>query len=365
MPIFFGIPEIPLTTTFATFFSIATIIALKKYKLFDYSPISVSQQILDTMNDGLLISDKKGKIQYANNALCNMLNYKCSELYAKPSYYFITAGEREKVAEEVKSRFKGTVGQYETKMRTKEGKILNVLISGSPFYTNNDRINGSLAIITDITSIKNQRKMVLSAMLDGEERERKRLAQELHDGIAQYLTAINLNLSTFDDHIAPEHHETLQILKKITRDTIIETRSLSHNLIPKGIEQELNISLQHLVAGFKSVSSIKIEIQIKGKVFTLSLSEKFNLYRISQEFINNSIKHSKAKKIELFLNFNSNNIELKLSDNGIGFDINNPKMKNGIGLINIKQRTEAIDGILKFNSVKGFGTELKIIVPFL
>ena len=68
-------------------------------------------------------------------------------------------------------------------------------------------------------------------------------------------------------------------------------------------------------------------------------------------------------EILYYLDFNSNNIKVKLSDDGIGFDVNN-KLKHGIGLINIKQRTEAIDGILRFNSVKGIGTELKILVPF-
>jgi signal transduction histidine kinase len=181
-------------------------------------------------------------------------------------------------------------------MRTNDGEILNVLISGSPFYNNNNEIKGSLGIVTDINSIKNQSKVVLSAMLEGEERERKRLAQELHDGIAQYLTAINMNLSSINRNIPTEHLETLKILKKITKDSIIETRALAHNLLPKGIKQDLISSFKHLFKTFNSINSILFSLKINGERFLLSESLKFNLFRITQEFINNSIKHSFAKK---------------------------------------------------------------------
>ena len=364
LPIFMGIPEIPLTTTFATFFSFSAIIALKKYNLFDYSQTSASQQVLDIMSEGIVITDKKGKIQYANNALCTMLNYQRQELYDSPSYHVISADEKEKVAASLKSRLQGKIGRYETKVLTKEGKELNVSISASPFYDKNQRIQGSLRIITNITALKNQRKIVLSAMLAGEEKERKRFAQELHDGIAQYLTAININITSIGDNIPPIHYNTLQTIKNIVQETINETRSLAHNLLPKGIEKDLDSSLHHLVDGLKNVTSIKIEIQTLGKKILLSNSIKFNLYRISQEFINNSIKHAKAKKLNICLKYNSKNIEFLLSDDGIGFEVNSSENKGGLGLIHIKQRSEAINANIKFNSKKGIGTKLKLIIPF-
>lgn len=115
IPIIYNTIEIPLVSTFITFFSIATIIALKKYNLFKYTPITVAQQIMDTMNDGVLIANKEGKIQYVNNTLCKMLNYDLEDLLNQPSYHIITEDHHEKVSKAVNSRFKGEKSQYETK----------------------------------------------------------------------------------------------------------------------------------------------------------------------------------------------------------------------------------------------------------
>lgn len=362
IPVIYNTAEIPLTSTFITFFSIASIVALRKYNLFEYSPAKVSQQILDTMTDGVIISDKEGKIKFANIAICEMLNYKVEGLLNKSIYYIITEDQHAEVSKTINSRYKGEKSQYETKMKTNDGKIINVLISASSFFNNNNEMTGSLGIVTDITSIKNQNKIRLLAILEGEETERKRLAQELHDGIAQYLSAINMNLLSINGNLSAENKKTLKIIKKITKDTIIETRALAHNLLPKGIEQDLISSFKHLLKTFNSINSILFSLKINGEIFLLSESLKINLFRITQEFINNSIKHSSAKKVNITINFNVNTIELLLSDDGVGFKIDNLKNNSGIGLVNITNRVNAINGLLKINSSSKMGTLFKITI---
>ena len=216
--------------------------------------------------------------------------------------------------------------------------------------------------IIDITKDKNYERDYLIAMLKGEETEKTRIAQELHDGIAQYLAAINMNLNGIKENIPTTTLDYFNKIQKLVIQTLNETRNISHHLIPKEIELGLEIALNHLSERYQDKNSITINIKfIHINEITIPQFTKFNLYRISQEFVNNTFKYAHAKNVLIEFTADKNKLYFTLQDDGKGFEINN-ETDNGIGIINIKQRVKAIGGILHMESNPNQGTKFEIIL---
>ncbi len=219
-----------------------------------------------------------------------------------------------------------------------------------------------IGTIIDITKNKNHERDYLVAMLKGEETEKVRIAQELHDGIAQYLAAINMHLIGIKDSIPKDILEYYNKTQQLVVQTLNETRNISHNLIPKEMELGLETALHHLSERYKDKNSLKININFTDiNETTLPQFTRFNLYRISQEFVNNTYKHAKAKTVNIELSAKNNKLHYILQDDGIGFEINN-ETKDGIGIKNITQRVKAIDGLLNMESNQSKGTRFEIIL---
>ncbi|MFO0434537.1 MAG: sensor histidine kinase, partial [Sphingobacteriaceae bacterium] len=148
--------------------------------------------------------------------------------------------------------------------------------------------------------------------------------------------------------------------------TIQDIRSVSHNLLPIDLKKGLTIALEELVdqINFTSVLT-KIEMTITSEFKALALSQQTTLYiyRIVQEIINNSLKYAQAKNIHINMDYKKNQILLLLSDDGIGFNINDTIKSEGIGLKNIKNRVEQLKGTIEIGSSQNKGTIFTIRIP--
>ncbi|MBL4593881.1 MAG: PAS domain S-box protein [Flavobacteriales bacterium] len=361
-----NINPVPLTTTSITFFSLASIIALKKFNLLSYSPYQVSDNIIEFMSDAVLISDNAGVIRYINTSLLKMFHYKKEELIGKQGYFILADKESvEAVSKMVPIRKTGSSNKYEVNMRTKEGNILNVLISASPYFKNN-KVIGALAVIHDITSEKKISKEITEAMINGEEKERNRLAQELHDGVNQSIVAIKMRLFALQKSILKESNkEKVEDIINITQDAIDEVRKISHDLYPLKENESLSLAIKRLISRFQN-TDIKFKLNIVGESpESVPGSIITNLYRVLQEFVNNSIKYANADLMTINLIYNDNKINLEVSDNGCGFDsesiINTSK---GIGLQNMVKRVNIIGGSFDLHSEINVGSNIRVSVSF-
>lgn len=365
-PELLDLKPIPLTTTSITFFSIASIIALRKYNLFDFSPYKVSDSIVNMMSDAVLISDNNGIVKYLNPALAKMLKYREDELIGKQGYFMLANDVSiERVSTMIGERKKGKTTCYEVDMRTKEGDVLNVIINATPYYINN-KIMGALSIIHDVTAEKMKVNRIKEAMIIGEEKERLRLSKELHDGIAQNIAVIKMNLQAIESgKLSDEDRIILNDISKLTKDTLKEIRDISHNLHPLKDGELLCEAIKKLI-DINKHNSVHFSFNLTGDKPKTNISNliKTNLYRVLQEFINNTVKYAEANLITINLNYAINNIEIEIKDNGLGFELNNRDINQGIGILNMHQRIKVIDGIFDYTSEKNRGTTLKIAVPF-
>lgn len=209
--------------------------------------------------------------------------------------------------------------------------------------------------------MRDQEFTAIKASMEGQEKERARVAKELHDGIGGNLASIKLSLANII-----KDHESEKLRKVMTNldETYNEVRAISHNLLPSQIVDKSFVDLiKNITNEILSNSKIMVNfITFPEKELNLLPNDiKVEIYRVIQELTNNILKHSKAENIEIQLIKREQQICLMVEDDGVGFDIN--KQANGIGLTNIKSRIEALNGTVNIESVVGKWTIANIEMP--
>lgn len=203
----------------------------------------------------------------------------------------------------------------------------------------------------EIFSLKQQQEIAkLEALIDGEEKERRRIAQELHDGINGDLSAIKYRLSGLEDSgLNEEDRKSLSKTIEMIDSACSQIRGISHNLMPSSIlDFGLVETVNEYCAKINNSHPLKLEYQYFGNPAVLPKKAETVIYRIIQELINNITKHSKATIAMVQLNFHESELFITVEDNGIGFD---PKsVQSGLGLKNIHSRVHFLNAQLEMDS---------------
>ena len=196
----------------------------------------------------------------------------------------------------------------------------------------------------------------LQGLLEGEENERKRIAEELHDGIAGDLSAIKLNLSYLKESINDENNDNvLEDLSKIIEKSCLQIREISHNLSPSPITNYGIVSAtRKFCKKIEDLYKIKVNFSYTGEKMELSKIIETHIYRIIQELLNNIVKHSEAQLAEVKITYDDPFIEILVKDNGKGFVLNS--RSKGIGLSNIESRVRYMKACVKKESTENGST---------
>lgn len=200
------------------------------------------------------------------------------------------------------------------------------------------------------------------AVLEAEERERIRIARDLHDSVGQTLAAARMTLGNYLSQKKIESSE-MQNSLDLLEDSIKEIREISHNMMPSSLTKfGLTSALKQFTNKINALGKIEIELQIVG--FKERSDEKIELmlYRIVQEIISNIIRHADARKVNIELVRHDTELILIVEDDGKGFDTARTE-NHGIGLKNIATRVEYLNGNVNFDSSIGKGTSVVIEIP--
>lgn len=215
-------------------------------------------------------------------------------------------------------------------------------------------------------ALLNYKEQQTKKVLDAESKERKRIGEELHDGLGQLLSLLKMNITDQIEHIRPEqtdHYKKLQSLHVLTDNAIDELRNASHNLSPVLLQTKgLSVSINDLVNRLRKSNKHEIELDINGLDVPMDSVIEHSVYRIIQELINNIIRHAEAKRISLQLVKNSEELSLFVEDDGKGFDTRN--IQAGMGLNNLMTRVDNLGGTMDIDSMPGRGTIVSINIPF-
>jgi signal transduction histidine kinase len=223
-------------------------------------------------------------------------------------------------------------------------------------------------VFSDITKLKELEQQVLTNTIETEERERKRFAQELHDGLGPLLSAAKMYLQwisqTEDKQDIPNLLNKTHLLIDEAYNT---SREISHNLSPHILENfGFAVALKNFIDRSKITDYISVKLCDRLKecdncLKSIGTQKNTILYRAITECINNTIKHANASEINISMEHNEKELEIFYSDNGEGFDFKNGSNTNkGLGIFNMKNRIEAINGKFDLNSIPGKGTTVKI-----
>ena len=212
-----------------------------------------------------------------------------------------------------------------------------------------------------------------SQLLAIQEKERKRVAQELHDGIGQMLTAIKFKLETTPQNTrrgkAKDKEKSVDAIVPMIQQSIEEVRRIQMDLRPS-ILDDLGIlaTIGWFCREFQAVySAIHIEKKVAIQEHEVSTPLKTVIYRVIQEALNNAAKHSQASLIRLSLRKADGKVELVIKDNGVGFlledVLSTESSKRGFGLSGMKERVELSGGAFSIESHKGAGTAVQALWP--
>jgi PAS domain S-box-containing protein len=246
-----------------------------------------------------------------------------------------------------------------------KGKLIYVeFFVTSTMYNNEPAIVGSVVNITERIKVENKINL---AILETQEKERMQIGMELHDNVKQILSGISIYLNIALKKIDEKEEVILLLnkLKKYNDSAVNELRRLSHQLAPLvETESSLKDKIDWLIQNLKLYESlvVSLSIEIDETNFQINDNIQLHFYRILQELITNTLKYSKANKLEIKIYKSKAFIWFNVKDNGVGFDINHKKQ--GIGLENIRRRVKILNGELKLITDIGKGVEVIIKVPY-
>jgi signal transduction histidine kinase/ligand-binding sensor domain-containing protein len=218
-----------------------------------------------------------------------------------------------------------------------------------------------------INQLKAKQTAQMTVMVATQEGERKRIAGDLHDEVGTKLSALKLFLSSLNEKATTLNNEEIKSLAESSEQFITEVmqdvRRLLLNLSPAVIEEfGYTVAVEGLVNKINETNQLYFTLTIFGMKQRLRKEYELALYRITQELINNILKHAEAKQVSLQIGQRDKQIILMIEDDGIGFDVNDHN--DGYGLKNLEARTKLMQGTMTIDSKPGKGTSILIEIPY-
>jgi len=201
--------------------------------------------------------------------------------------------------------------------------------------------------------------------LEATEKERERLARELHDVIGASLSAMRLQLAEIENKASEDGHvkSFTDNNKRLIDNTILEVRRISNDLLPPGIEEfGLVYSIEGLCEHVLGYANLEIALEASS-LGTIDKQKSLIVFRIVQELLNNTIKHAEATQIIINLALNNGFLVMNYQDNGKGFDYEEAYKKRSLGLKNIEVRAKMVDGLTSFQTRTKEGLKVQIRIP--
>ncbi len=233
-------------------------------------------------------------------------------------------------------------------------------------------LSGNLNNIIDTIGDMNKKQYLGIKIIEAQEEERQRVARDIHDGPAQSLANLALNVELCEKLLSIDIERTkkeLNKLKKIVRDNLKDVRKIIYDLRPMSLDDlGLIPTVQRYVSVFSEETGLSADVKIFSSVRKLNTIIEIAGFRIIQEALNNIRKHSRARNVKIKIEFKNNNLNIMISDDGVGFDTeqtleDNNSFSGGFGFIGMKERAELLGGNLKVISSVGKGTKVILTIP--
>ncbi len=318
--------------------------------------------LVESSDDAIIGKTLDGRVTSWNRGAELIFGYTRQEMVGQPIARLIPddrQAEEPRILEKIKHG--ESVDHYETIRRRKDGKLIEISVTVSPIRDAAGNIIGASKVARDIT----ERKRLEREIIEISNREQQRIGQDLHDGLGQELTGIELLCQVLEQKLAGKAKAESKLAGKIAehiRDTISHTRKLARGLSP--VELEINgftSALQELAAHAQNLFHVECRLECPELVLIRNNVFATHLFRIVQEAVNNAVKHGRAKHIHISVLPAGDKIIMQVADDGIGCAKASPK-NAGMGLHTMKYRAGVVGATLEVRSSAGAGT--KVICVF-
>lgn len=235
-------------------------------------------------------------------------------------------------------------------------------------------LSGDLNQVTRMLESAKNRQMLGLKIIMAQEDERKRIAREIHDGLAQSMAHVVLRTEIAERMLGQQLYESVKDelvdLKEQVRGGLEEVRQIIFNLRPMALDDlGLIPTVRKYVQDFEDKSKIRTSIKLAGKETRLPSGMEVAIYRLIQEAFSNALKHAHASYISLHITFQKQMVKIAIQDNGVGFDVKRLESKqlqhsgNHYGLMGMRERVDLLEGRLDIVSGKDEGTKIVMLIP--
>ncbi len=318
---------------------------------------------------GIAVEDLEGKLLLANPALCAMLGYREDELCGMNCCDFANSEDSEDDWALFQQLCAGAIDRYSLEKRyvRKDGVQFWGRLNVSLWRNGDGESPLIFAFVEDITDRKLSDSALASLsrrLIEAQEQERLRISRELHDDVGQRLAVLANELQQLQE--GPfEARGRIAELQKQTAEIAADIQSLSHELHSSKLEfLGIAAATKSFCHEFETQQKVKIDFRADDLPTALPPDLSLCFFRVLQEALRNAAKHSGVREFEVRLWGTSSEIQLTVSDSGVGFDIEAAKAGRGLGLISMEERLKMLNGAFSVESQPEHGTTIHARVPF-
>ena len=338
-----------------------------------------SDSVINSLPGVFYLFDESGRMIRWNDNLEKITGYLPEDIPSKNALDFFQKEDQPRVQERIRETFHQGRSSVEATIEAKTGQLTPYLLTGVRLHLE-DKIY-LIGVGVDISERKKAEEALLASkqelrdlsakLIHVQEKERRHLAMELHDGIGQSLSAINFSLEKMmkksEQDSDPKTMSTLKQVLPMIKNTIDEVRRMSRDLRPSMLD---DLGILTTITWFcRNFGKVYPEISVKKRI-GLKETEvpehlKIVIFRILQEALNNIAKHSQAGQVEIRLGRKGSAVEFKIRDNGRGFAaqavLSSDSTRRGFGLTSMRDRTELSGGTFNLKTAPGRGTTISAL----
>jgi signal transduction histidine kinase len=257
------------------------------------------------------------------------------------------------------------------RMRRYDGEYRWVFDTAVPRFTDDGSFAGYIGSCIDITDRKvaeEARTGVGRRLMEAQEEERSRIARELHDDINQRMALLANGLQEFEQSISGNNEglpvKGLRELWQMTNEIATDIQHISHQLHPSKLHYlGLGAAVRDLCHEFSQQHKIEVECAVRNLPRDIEENTSLSLFRTVQESLRNVAKHSQARHVKVELTCQATIVQLRVSDDGVGFNPDEARHKHGLGLVSMRERLRSVGGEFSIWSKPSLGTQVEGRVP--
>jgi PAS domain S-box-containing protein len=312
--------------------------------------------------------DSEGTVTYLNDRRMDFTGRDSAMGFGDTWSAFIHPDDLESVqAANKRALAQQTEFSKEYRLRRRDGVYRWMLDTAAPRLNRKGSFAGFVGSAADITDQKMAQEAlekVGGKLIEAQEEERSRIARELHDDICQRLALLSMELEQANRASNSGRSLKLEEIRRHCSEIAVDVQVLSHKLHSSKLEYlGLAAAIRSFCREFSQQHDVTVQFADENVPSFLPRDISLSLFRVTQEAVQNALKHSGMRHFSVVLQGSLNEIQLEVSDLGAGFDVEGAKMDRGLGLVSMQERTHLVHGTFTIDSAENGGTRILVRVP--